>query len=643
MTVEDAKKKAAGSSRRFTRLMRSVKESLAAADQYHIEFLEGLRVDLANSYTDLDNAHEAYMDLLDDATDKDAIDKVDQLLDATHDDFGKVKVQIAKLKKEQKEKLQSAKKSSESVTDEKTFLKTKKIDPPEFKGDIRAYPAFKRNYQKHMEKHHGKDGYLLLSCLSDDVKESIGGDDDNYDSLVDRLDKKYGRPEKLTATVLKELNGLKRVTEGDTKGLVRMIDTVEKAWLDLKRAGLAGEMDNTTMIGQIERILPEIQKREWTLRKNKKALGFPDLLQFLIEEKEAAEYMMEEVRSVSGARSAKVNFATLTDDEECTGTTESVLVNLLQKQLETSNQVLQGLQNVTQALNSSGNTTAPRNHPGNTSSVRAFTGNRKRCWFHGSDTHDINDCSGFRNIDNAEKLAAVRKNGACFCCLLSGHITRNCPTKKQCGATDTNGQTCSLLHNQLLHSAHVQGLVFHNAIHVVNHSSTRDPALLMFNHIPIKGKLACIMWDPGATTSLITHKAAQKRGLVGTDVVLTITKVGNDVSTTTSKEYVVPLRDLNGTIWHIKAFGMDAITANVESVSVDKVAGLFENITVQDIQRPTGEVELLIGMDCCSMFPDKVQQSGNLQLMWNQFGYCLRGTHKLISIFKPRWDTSYFC
>jgi hypothetical protein len=164
---EDAKKKAAGSSRRFTRLMRSVKESLAAADQYHVEFLEGLTVDLANSYTELDTAHEAYRDLLDDTTDKDEIAKVDQLLDATHDDFGKVKVQIAKLKKEQKVK-QSSKKPSESVTGEKTFLKTKKIDPPEFKGDIRAYPAFKRNYERHMEKHHGKDGYLLLSCLSDD-------------------------------------------------------------------------------------------------------------------------------------------------------------------------------------------------------------------------------------------------------------------------------------------------------------------------------------------------------------------------------------------------------------------------------------------------------------------------------------------
>ena len=102
-------------------------------------------------------------------------------------------------------------------------------------------------------------------------------------------------------------------------------------------------------------------------------------------------------------------------------------------------------------------------------------------------------------------------------------------------------------------------------------------------------------------------------------MVLTITKVGNDVSTTTSKEYVVPLCDLNGTIWHIKAFGMDAITANVESVSVDKVAGLFENITVEDIQRPTGEVELLIGMDCCSMFPDK----SNKVAIYNQCGISL--------------------
>ena len=98
-----------------------------------------------------------------------------------------------------------------------------------------------------------------------------------------------------------------------------------------------------------------------------------------------------------------------------------------------------------------------------------------------------------------------------------------------------------------------------------------------------------------------------------------------------SKEYVVPLSDQNGIVWHIKAFGMDTITANVNPLSVEKVVDLFKDITEKDIHRPVWEVELLIGTDCCSMFPEKVQQVENLQLMQNQFGYCLRGSHDLIT------------
>ena len=41
------------------------------------------------------------------------------------------------------------------------------------------------------------------------------------------------------------------------------------------------------------------------------------------------------------------------------------------------------------------------------------------------------------------------------------------------------------------------------------------------------------------------------------------------------------------------------------------------------------------------MFPDKVQQSRNLQLMRNQLGYCLRGTHKLISISSRNTGTHH--
>ena len=77
---------------------------------------------------------------------------------------------------------------------------------------------------------------------------------------------------------------------------------------------------------------------------------------------------------------------------------------------------------------------------------------------------------------------------------------------------------------------------------------------------------------------------------------------------------------------------MDEITSEVTAVDVSRVVSLFRGVTENDIKRPTGRIELLIASDCCTLLPNKVQQSGNLQLMSNQFGYCLRGTHPLLNV-----------
>ena len=111
---------------------------------------------------------------------------------------------------------------------------------------------------------------------------------------------------------------------------------------------------------------------------------------------------------------------------------------MLQKQLETTNQVLQILQNVTQVPTNPIQLQASRNSQG---TAIAYKGDKK-CWFHGSDTHVIGDCSSFKNADNSEKLMAVKKNATFFCCLSVGHVWRNCSLKKQCGIVD-NDQTCS--------------------------------------------------------------------------------------------------------------------------------------------------------------------------------------------------------
>lgn len=50
-----------------------------------------------------------------------------------------------------------------------------------------------------------------------------------------------------------------------------------------------------------------------------------------------------------------------------------------------------------------------------------------------------------------------------------------------------------------------------------------------------------------------------------------------------------------------------------------------------EIDRPTGKVDLLIGADNSSMIPEVVRTIDNLQLVQNNFGMCVRGSHPIMT------------
>ena len=134
-----------------------------------------------------------------------------------------------------------------------------------------------------------------MKCLSGEAEKHVRSVEENYDEMMERLHTKYGSDEKQVDVILKDLKGLKRVADGDYKALHRMIETVENCWLDLKRMNLESEMDTTSMLSMVEKLLPEVQKREWTLQKplashEDGSSKFTKLLEFLIREKTAIEY-----------------------------------------------------------------------------------------------------------------------------------------------------------------------------------------------------------------------------------------------------------------------------------------------------------------------------------------------------------------
>ena len=97
-----------------------------------------------------------------------------------------------------------------------------------------------------------------------------------------RLDSRYGRPEKLVDCVLNDLKKLKRINDGEDMKFISMVDTVEK-------------------------LMPPTQKREWALKRHRNnpiefSSRFQPLMEFLLEERFAMDYMHDDLRSSNSTR-----------------------------------------------------------------------------------------------------------------------------------------------------------------------------------------------------------------------------------------------------------------------------------------------------------------------------------------------------
>ncbi|XP_071525744.1 uncharacterized protein [Panulirus ornatus] len=97
---------------------------------------------------------------------------------------------------------------------------------------------------------------------------------------------------------------------------------------------------------------------------------------------------------------------------------------------------------------------------------------------------------------------------------------------------------------------------------------------------------------------------------------------------------------MDGVEWRIIACGIDEITAPIDEVDISVVSRLFPSLHNYPIMRPYGRIHLLIGIDYCNLMPQVLETNGNLQLMQNQFGYVLRGSHPFLTSHKAQPNVS---
>ncbi|XP_068696959.1 uncharacterized protein [Montipora foliosa] len=440
-----------------------------------------------------------------------------------------------------------------------TNFQLEKIKLPRFEGEIRAYPQFKRDFEKQIMPHLQSDNmpYVLRSCLGSDPATTVKSIDDDISEMWKRLDEKYGDPAKVADVIIDGIRRTRIIREGEEKRFVEFVEIVEDGYRDLKRLGLESEITTTSSVSIIEKKLPADIRRKWaeivsadnsTVDKTNK---FPSLLKFLRNQRGAIEYDTASLRVPAGPVKAVIHHTTAKEEIDMKG------------------------QRMTQG----------------------------KCLIHEGGKHSTEECKVYSSNSLDEKKTLLKEKNACWSCLKVGHRSRVCRAKKICNIKD-----CPLTHHQSLHEERQMPNMSSASgpTNVCNNTET-DTCLLQVQKIKTKRGTVNVMWDNAASLCFVTNSKAKEQNLKGKKVDLSIIKIGAQDEKINTMKYILPLVDAQGQTVHIDAYGIDKITSDIESVSTENLANLFKGVSKDDIARPAGPVDVLIGYEYAAYHPQRTQ------------------------------------
>ena len=462
-------------------------------------------------------------------------------------------------------------------------IKLERVKMPEFDGNIRDYPRFKSDFKKQVLPNINDEdsaAYVLTSCLRGKPLDIVRNVSDDLSDIWERLDEVYGRTSTLADVVMNDIRRLRIVNEDDDRRFIELVDTLESGYRDLKRVNIQSEIANTTTVSLVEEKLPKSIKREWSK---------------LVNENKA---------DIEGA-------------EKFPKLLEFLKIKKRAIEYETAD-LRAGVLHTRGSLNyGDGASFSPAN----------------RCLLHNAEKHSTESCRAFLGMTVEDRYKLLSEKRACWNCLKMGHRASTCWSEKRCSE-----ENCGKLHHVTLHQV-AEGETLHQI------GMRSSPCLLQIMAIPTatnSNKPVNVVWDGGANLSMITFRKAKELCLKGKPTTLSITKVGGTTDTTPSLVYSLPLLAIDGSLHAVQVFGIDEISREIKPVDTKCVTPLFTNVHERDIGRPTGSVDVLIGIENAALHPTRQQINGNLILMKNQFGLCLGGSHPLLQEFTTQDIDSVF-
>ena len=470
-------------------------------------------------------------------------------------------------------------------------MKVERMKLPNFSGDCRAYARFKQNFEDIVVPFYQNEKQRIFTlkdtCLRGEAKKLV----ENItvmSEIWDRLDAKYGYTTDIVNIVINDIENFQFPKQDIETGFIKLVDTLERGLQDLAAVKAREEIANAYTVKLLEGKLPKRIAGKWFDEESKRELEREEDSSATTETTEHREQKRNKFEELF------------------------IFLKLERKKTERMIQLRdkkgpKGGDNQKITHNSNG-------------AIRSPSSFNNRCLIHVNASHLTRKCKAFLQMSVAERGKTVKDSNACKLCLSISHLGQPCPFEQQ---WQCNVAGCTEKHNNLVH-----GFSFH-----IYRYNRRNSTLLLIQDIETRNGKVKTFWDNGSSLALVSRRYARRMCLVGVSVTYELTTVGNVTTTHHTILYEVVIIDREGSEHIIMAFEIEEICGKIGEAKVDHLIDAFPSVSLDDVRREGGEIDLLIGMEYGVLHPQRIDSHEGLLLYESQFGTgrILAGTHQQIN------------
>jgi hypothetical protein len=500
-------------------------------------------------------------------------------------------------------------------------MKMRYTEWPVFSGLWPDWPRFYSRWRNVCETQgfSGKNlAEQLLTCVKGEaynrIKAVVIEDDSSYTVMWDRLLRLYTDPASLLSWVYMQFDDFKPVHAGNPQEIVTFANDVEKIYSDLYQIDSSYPSKIiSNKVDDLAKLLPSSLTERWLRRyvkfeRGAKESPFAQFVTFCCEERDVYDRYLP-LFPKSAGKSNK--FSAFQDGEGAKSSDSS---------------------------SSSKHSDRQGGKPGG--------GSSPVCWMTpGHQGHWTWQCKDFQALSDGERRKKVISSKKCVLCLNSWHKGHKCSLppylvdKIRCRKS---GCTSKVKHRKDISCNAISG----GLIPVNSDSDSKEATVgSMFSgasmfvaiyrvQVPCRNQHLNVFCDNGSNLSLICEKTARRFNFRQVCKKKLRIRTINGVKEQDSFLFEVPVVTKSGIVTIPCYSTPNYISDSIPKLDIRSLNSTFPKYKdVEDLQRPDGPVEVLLGVDCFGLHPERtIAKAGNLSILRGPLGDTVVGAQESTEI-----------